>query len=102
MGDRDDPSVPPSRTDRRVPLGRLRVVADANDPAVPLDAGRHRVRAERCLDGRLSYHADGYYPRTMHWDGTSWTTVPNPLRLDRWTGLNAVDASGPDDVWAVG
>ena len=50
----------------------------------------------------ISYHADGYYPRTMHWDGTSWTTVPNPLRLDRWTGLNAVDAAGPDDVWAVG
>jgi hypothetical protein len=50
----------------------------------------------------ISYHADGYYPRTMHWDGTSWTTVPNPLRRERWTGLTSVDAAGPDDVWAVG
>jgi hypothetical protein len=38
----------------------------------------------------------------MHWDGTSWTTVPNPLRNERWTSLYSVDAAGPDDVWAVG
>jgi hypothetical protein len=49
-----------------------------------------------------SYHPDGFYPRTMHWDGTSWRTVPNPLRRERWTGLTSVDAAGSDDVWAVG
>ena len=35
---------------------------------------------------------------TMHWDGTSWTVVPNP---SRWT-LYGVTAIASNDVWAVG
>jgi hypothetical protein len=39
----------------------------------------------------------------MHWDGSSWTIVPTPQpggeEVDR---LLAVDAAGPNDVWAVG
>jgi hypothetical protein len=35
---------------------------------------------------------------TMHWDGTSWTVVPNP---SRWT-LHAVTAISSNNVWAVG
>jgi hypothetical protein len=35
---------------------------------------------------------------TMHWDGTSWTVVPNP---SRWT-LHGVAAISSNDVWAVG
>ena len=39
----------------------------------------------------------------MHWDGQSWTIVPTPQpggdQIDR---LFAVDAAGPNDVWAVG
>jgi hypothetical protein len=35
---------------------------------------------------------------TMHWDGTSWTVVPNP---SRWT-LHGVTAISSNDVWAVG
>lgn len=35
---------------------------------------------------------------TAHWNGTSWTVVPNPLTVD----LNGVWANGPTDVWAVG
>lgn len=39
----------------------------------------------------------------MHWDGSSWTIVPTPQpggdQIDR---LFAVDAAGPNDVWAVG
>jgi hypothetical protein len=35
---------------------------------------------------------------TMHWDGTSWTVVPNP---SRWT-LYGVTAISSNDVWAVG
>lgn len=35
---------------------------------------------------------------TMHWDGTSWTVIPNP---SRWT-LHGVAAISSNDVWAVG
>jgi hypothetical protein len=35
---------------------------------------------------------------TMHWDGISWTVVPNP---SRWT-LHGVAAISSNDVWAVG
>ncbi len=35
---------------------------------------------------------------TMHWDGTSWTVVPNP---SRWT-LYGITATSSNDVWAVG
>lgn len=33
----------------------------------------------------------------MHWDGTSWTVVPNP---SRWT-LYGVTAISSNNVWAV-
>jgi hypothetical protein len=35
---------------------------------------------------------------TMHWDGTSWTVVPNPSR----STLYGVTAISSNDVWAVG
>jgi len=39
----------------------------------------------------------------LHWNGQKWSIVPTPQPggdgLDR---LSAVDAAGPDDVWAVG
>jgi hypothetical protein len=35
---------------------------------------------------------------TMHWNGASWTVVPNP---SRWT-LHGVTAISSNDVWAVG
>jgi len=35
---------------------------------------------------------------TMHWDGTSWTVLPNP---SRWA-LHGVTAISANDVWAVG
>ena len=35
---------------------------------------------------------------TMHWDGTSWTVVPNPTKAT----LYAITAISSNDVWAVG
>jgi hypothetical protein len=35
---------------------------------------------------------------TMHWDGTSWTVVPNPSKAT----LRAITAISSNDVWAVG
>lgn len=39
---------------------------------------------------------------TQHWDGAGWTIVPSPNAQADESVLYAVDASGPNDVWAVG
>lgn len=38
----------------------------------------------------------------LHFDGSSWTDVPVPIAGNRTNALNAVSASAPDNVWAVG
>jgi hypothetical protein len=37
-----------------------------------------------------------------HWDGARWTSVISPNASAEFNSLNAVAASGPSDVWAVG
>src|SRR3712207_3328057 len=37
-----------------------------------------------------------------HWDGEAWTTTPTPNAPGTQNALLGVDASGSDDVWAVG
>jgi hypothetical protein len=39
---------------------------------------------------------------TEHWDGAQWSIVPSPNAQADESVLFAVDASGPNDVWAVG
>jgi hypothetical protein len=44
-------------------------------------------------------------PLAEHWDGSAWSVVqtPNPIKnADDGNVLDAVGATGPDDVWAVG
>jgi hypothetical protein len=41
-----------------------------------------------------------YYPLAYHWDGTSWSLVPNAGNIDEY--FHAVAAISPNDVWAVG
>lgn len=40
----------------------------------------------------------------LHWDGSAWTTVPlpGPPEYGLRYFYQAIDGSGPDDVWAVG
>jgi hypothetical protein len=40
----------------------------------------------------------------VHWNGSRWSLEPTPDPADETSiaGLNAVDAVGPDDIWAVG
>jgi hypothetical protein len=47
--------------------------------------------------------ADGVF-RTLaeHWNGSTWTVVPTPDPGPSGNHLYAVDAVGPDDVWAAG
>ena len=42
-----------------------------------------------------------YMPLIERWDGADWEVVDAPV-FEQWTGLNAVSASGPADVWFVG
>lgn len=50
--------------------------------------------------------SNGYYyggGLAMHWNGSQWTITPVPRGPDRGdSGLHAVTAISPDDVWAVG
>jgi hypothetical protein len=41
-----------------------------------------------------------YYPLAYHWDGSSWSFVPNAGNIDEY--FHAVTAIAPNDVWAVG
>ena len=43
-------------------------------------------------------------PQTLaiHWDGSSWSTVPSPNVGTTSNGLAAIDGTGPNDLWAVG
>jgi len=45
-----------------------------------------------------------YQTLTLHWNGVSWTIVPSPNLppSNVYNALNAVSASGPNEVWAVG
>jgi hypothetical protein len=41
-----------------------------------------------------------YRALTLHWDGATWSVVPNPLTAN--SALHAVAAIASNDVWAVG
>ncbi|HEX6447073.1 MAG TPA: hypothetical protein VF053_18400 [Streptosporangiales bacterium] len=47
----------------------------------------------------------GFFPMgsvVEHWDGSSWSVVPDPAATRENAGLNAVAVIAADDVWAVG
>src|SRR5687768_13684591 len=49
------------------------------------------------------WFASRILPFSMHWDGLHWTIVDVPLPNDLGNGsLYAIDASGPDNIWAGG
>jgi hypothetical protein len=48
------------------------------------------------------YRDDNFvpHPLTMHWDGASWTVVPNDCGA--FVGLRGISVISPDLLWAVG
>jgi hypothetical protein len=51
----------------------------------------------------LSTSGNGLYqPLVLHWDGTTWGTVPGATNPGNDTALLGLAASGPTDLWAVG
>jgi hypothetical protein len=51
--------------------------------------------------GRYEPDAGGTSTLVLHWDGTTWSTVPSPNPAT-YSGLYAVAARAANDVWAVG
>ena len=91
---------------------------DLNTPALPVNYGTTILRDLAVVANDdvwavgdpsvevafLDYEYKNY---VLHWDGSAWTEipVPNPGVMPspyQATGLQAIDASGPADVWAVG
>lgn len=65
-------------------------------------AGWAQVLDERIPDpDGGSTQVDHMEGLVQHWDGHAWKPVKLPKQYANW-GLNAISASGPKDVWAVG
>jgi hypothetical protein len=45
---------------------------------------------------------DGSQTLTLHWNGGAWSIVPSANGPGRFNQLLSVDATNPDDIWAVG
>jgi hypothetical protein len=64
------------------------------------DCSRHIKEKHNGRAGRQAIHSV-----TLHWDGTSWSLVPNPDPFGGDGGLSqlfAASAVSPTDAWAVG
>lgn len=86
--------------------------------AVPSDPTTTAIRTEAIgsVTADDAWAVGGYYQAAQgvplgvhplgalieHWDGTQWSTVPNPVAQREWTKLTAVTAVSSRDVWAVG
>src|ERR1041384_8164553 len=47
------------------------------------------------------YQGNFSFPLVEHWDGTSWTILPNPVGVLQ-SQLHGIAVVAPDDVWFVG
>ncbi|MFC4504829.1 MULTISPECIES: hypothetical protein [Streptomyces] len=59
-------------------------------------------RTDAWAVGRKTDESWATAPVAKHWDGTRWSDVPLAGTGGRPAQLDAVAASGPDDVWAAG
>ncbi|MEU5704902.1 hypothetical protein [Streptomyces aurantiacus] len=59
-------------------------------------------RADAWAVGRKTDESWASAPVAKHWDGTRWSDVPPAETGGRPAQLDAVAASGPNDVWAAG
>ncbi len=105
----DDGNPPPAGTD---PCGPW-VLTPAVDPAGTDHAILRDVHAVGPDDawavGEYTALVQGSYQTftlAEHWDGTSWSIVPSPnptaCSSCTYATFDAVDAVGPNDVWAAG
>jgi len=77
---------------------------------VPRVANRHHELDDVCMIASDDVWAVGDYRNiagafravSYHWDGSTWSYVPNPIEAFEGSGLDDVVASGPNDVWAIG
>jgi len=88
-----------------------RAFTEVPAPATPICAPVNGVAGTSTSDiWAVGSASNGRNTHLRHWDGAAWSevagaTIPVPPsggRGQRTTGLNAVAAIGPRDVWAVG
>jgi hypothetical protein len=70
--------------------------------ALPTVVGRLRGVVALAEDDAWAVGEIGGTPLAIHWNGDSWARSDLPQLSGRIQSLYAVDASGPDDLWAVG
>jgi hypothetical protein len=78
-----------------------------NSAKVPLISAIYGIKSatpDIWLAVTLGKHSTGDF---LHWDGSTWTTMPVPIPPGSATGGNVTHIAGfsgtsPDDVWAVG
>jgi hypothetical protein len=94
------------------PCGTWEVIATPN----PANANQSLVRDIVAISANDAWAVGGYnttvagqsisYAFSMHWNGSTWTDIPTPQPSPCPTCTNvtlwAVDALGPNDVWACG
>jgi len=109
--------IPPGGGDPPAPVAEcgVWVTVDSPNPPTVVDARLNAVEVISRSDVWAVGNSLGPMPGVrgndqlslaMHWNGVEWSIVPSPSpSLDPgliWVDLHAVDAAGPDDVWAVG
>ena len=78
-------------------------IPPGNNPYVVLKGASATSGGDAWAAGYEQYpYGEGYFyaPLTYHWNGSSWSLVPNAGITNEV--LNAVDAVASNDVWAVG
>ncbi|GAA2389329.1 hypothetical protein [Streptomyces coeruleofuscus] len=80
---------------------KLAIPLSETDASVFMDVdARHRNDAWAV--GRKTDDSFSAAPLARHWDGKRWSDVPLAATGGRPAQLDAVAASGPDDVWVAG
>jgi len=93
-----------------VPLALHWDGSEWTDVEVPLVANRHHeladVEAIASDDvwavGDYRFIAGAFRGVTYHWDGHAWSYVPSPIEGITQSGLEDVEATAPNEVWALG
>ena len=61
----------------------------------------HAYASDDVWAAGYQYHGNFSYPLVEHWDGTSWSILPDPADVVQ-SQMHGIAVVAPDDVWFVG